>query len=71
MVVDRESLDTLGTSVDESETVSLSACERELGQPSIRYAGVAGCDGCSAVRVTFAVDQVVVGGWGTMYTRGL
>ena len=71
MVVDRESLDTLGTSVDESETVSFSACECEFGQPSIRYASVAGCGCCSAVRIAFAVDQVVVGGWCTMYTRGL
>lgn len=61
MSIDGETLSTLGTGVDETETVGLAGLELELGDTSIvRALGLVSSSNSGAVEVALAVDEVVV-----------
>ncbi len=62
MVVDGEALYALGTSIDESQTVSLPGRELEDGNTSVRRALLPVGDQ-TAIEIHFAIDQIIVGGW--------
>ena len=60
--IDSESLQSLGASVDEPETVRLSGLELELGQTGVGGA-LGACWEGGAVEVAFTVDEVVIRVW--------
>lgn len=71
MTINGEALDTLGTGVDQTETMNLTRSELELGHTGISGTGslVTGGDG-GAVKVHLAIDEVVVRSHGSPVARG-
>ena len=65
MIIDGEALNTLGTTVDESQTMGLSSRELELGDTSVRCALLAVDQ--TAVVIHLAVDKVVVREWWALW----
>lgn len=68
--INTKALKTLGSSVDQSQPVCLASSEFELRNTGlISTLGRVSCSDCTAIKVHFAIDEVVVREWSWVATR--